>query len=100
MTILTDWFFTGILDIYFLHGTVSGHPCLPYGIPVSTSPVESVEFSADGAELLVQTKNTLYHCPLQSCDDELCSEFLSSAVFSEDTPMGLIIWALDRSHGA
>lgn len=49
------------------HGYVSGHNRLPDSIWINTSRIESVQVDYANDELLIQTVNTLYHCPLNSC---------------------------------
>lgn len=50
------------------HGIVSGHNRLPDGSDIHTSNVQSLYVNWADEELIMETKNTVYHCPLASCN--------------------------------
>ena len=49
------------------HGIVTGHKKLPDSIDIHTSPVKSVFVDKDEEELVINTENSIYHCPLAYC---------------------------------
>ena len=51
------------------HGIVTGHSRLPDSIFCHTSKIRETYVNGEG-ELIVLTKNTEYHCPLNACDWE------------------------------
>lgn len=53
-----------------LRGTVSGHRYLMDSIFITTSSLKSYAIDNDNGELIAVTKNTVYHCPLSSCNFE------------------------------
>ena len=63
---LHHWYFSKYPDGIIAKGIVSGHPRLTDSTFITTSLVQSIEKGEE--ELLVQTKNTLYHLPLEYCN--------------------------------
>ncbi len=63
---LHHWYFRKYPDGIIAKGIVSGHPRLTDSTFITTSLVRNIEMGE--AELLVQTINTLYHLPLESCN--------------------------------
>lgn len=53
-----------------MHGIVSGHKKLIDSLPIHTSRVRSYTIDYEDSELVVQTENTVYHCPLAYCNFE------------------------------
>lgn len=51
-----------------LHGLVSGHPRIPDSYYTDSSEVVSIVVDWDAEECIVQTQNTVYHCPLAYCE--------------------------------
>ena len=51
-----------------IHGIVSGHPRLIDTTFVNSTFIKSYEVNYDDSELVVHTKNTVYHCPLAYCN--------------------------------
>ena len=49
------------------HGIVSGHPKLSDATYTRTSAVQAVYVDEESEELVVTTKNSVYHCPLAYC---------------------------------
>ena len=50
------------------HGIVSGHKKIDDSVFLHTSEVEAVHIDEDAGELLLTTKNSVYHCPLEYCN--------------------------------
>lgn len=50
------------------HGNVTGHKSLPDTLFIHTSRIEHIEVKEDAGEVMIQTKNTEYHCKLADCD--------------------------------
>jgi len=50
-----------------LHGNVTGHGRIEDSIYIHTSPVHSYHIDWEKEELVAQTRNSLYHCPLVYC---------------------------------
>ncbi len=55
-------------DYVIMRGRVSGHPRLTDSIFIYTTRVMQQQVDWERGELLVQTRNTLYHCPLEYAD--------------------------------
>lgn len=53
--------------IYRGNGIVTGHGRLPDANDIHTSPVKSVHADEKEGELVLYTKNNVYHCPLEYC---------------------------------
>ena len=49
------------------HGIVSGHPRLMDADFIHTSQIEKIYIDKDSAEVVITTKNSEYHCPLEYC---------------------------------
>ncbi len=49
------------------HGIVTGHKRLSDSTDIHTSPVQAVHVDEEAGELVVTTKNSVYHCPLEYC---------------------------------
>ena len=49
------------------HGIVTGHNRLPDAIDIHTSPIEAIYIDEEEGELVLTTKNSVYHCPLAYC---------------------------------
>lgn len=49
------------------HGIVTGHKKLPDSIPMHTSAVQAIHLNDEEGELVLTTKNSVYHCPLTYC---------------------------------
>ena len=50
------------------HGIVSGHKKIEDSIYSHTSAVEAVYIDEDAGELVLTTRNSVYHCPLEYCN--------------------------------
>ena len=50
-----------------LQGNTSGHPRLVDSAWTYSSAVQSIYCDFDNGEVLVQTRNTLFHCPMAEC---------------------------------
>lgn len=57
------------------HGIVSGHKELEDTLFIHTSAVNSVELDKENAELIIHTRNSVYHCPLEYCSWEKQDEY-------------------------
>ncbi len=57
------------------HGIVTGHDRLPDSIEIHTSPIEDMCFDEEAGELILKTRNSLYHCPLEYCLFEKQDEY-------------------------
>ena len=49
------------------HGVVTGHKRLSDAIDMHTSAVEAVHVDEEAGELILTTRNSVYHCPLAYC---------------------------------
>ena len=49
------------------HGIVNGHKRLSDATETHTSRVEDIHVDEDAGELVMTTKNSVYHCPLEYC---------------------------------
>lgn len=52
------------------HGIVTGHKRLQDSMYIHTSVIKEITINHDTKEAQIQTKNTLYYCPLAYCDFE------------------------------
>ncbi|SCY79362.1 hypothetical protein SAMN02910292_02950 [Lachnospiraceae bacterium XBB2008] len=50
------------------HGIVTGHKKLPDAIDMHTSAVEGIHIDEEAGEVVLTTRNSVYHCPLAYCD--------------------------------
>ncbi|MCR5511105.1 MAG: hypothetical protein K6F54_09175 [Lachnospiraceae bacterium] len=50
------------------HGIVTGHQKLLDAIDMHTSVVEGIHIDEEAEELVLTTRNSVYHCPLAYCD--------------------------------
>lgn len=50
------------------HGNVTGHKVLQDTLFIRTSRIMSIEVKEEMGEVMIQTKNTEYHCRLSDCD--------------------------------
>ena len=66
--VLHYWHISNEWDASIAHGVVTGHPRISDTTRMHTSPIAGIEVDAEKEELLITTKNTLYHCPLDSCN--------------------------------
>lgn len=66
---LHNWHISIDGDAKFLHGIVSGHRKIKDTVYIHTTPVQNVCYT-DAEELLCHTQNSIYHCPLNSCNFE------------------------------
>lgn len=57
------------------HGIVTGHKRIPDAIDMHSSEVRAVHVDEAAEELVVTTRNSVYHCPLSYCDFEKQDEF-------------------------
>ena len=48
------------------HGLVTGHPRVEDTTKIHTSPIQNISVDYDAEEVLVRTKNRVYHCPLNA----------------------------------
>lgn len=53
--------------MHIAHGIVTGHKRLPDAMDIHTSPVEAIYIDEKERELVLTTKNSVYHCPLGYC---------------------------------
>ena len=60
---------------HIAHGIVTGHKRLPDAIDMHSSEVRAVHVDEAAEELVVTTRNSVYHCPLSYCDFEKQDEF-------------------------
>lgn len=51
----------------FAHGIVTGHKKLSDSMDMHTSAVEGIHIDEEEGELILTTKNSVYHCPLEYC---------------------------------
>lgn len=66
-------------EFVIFRGHVSGHPRLADSTFINTSKLMQQQVDWEQGELLVQTRNTLYHCPLEYADFaklENCKELI------------------------
>ena len=49
------------------HGIVTGHKKLPDSIDMHMSAVEDINIDEEEGELVLTTRNSVYHCPLAYC---------------------------------
>ncbi len=49
------------------HGVVTGHKEIEDSIDIHTSKVQAIHIDEDAEELVLTTKNSVYHCPLEYC---------------------------------
>ncbi len=49
------------------HGIVTGHKRLSDATDMHTSAVEAIHIDEDEGELILTTRNSVYHCPLEYC---------------------------------
>ena len=52
------------------HGIVTGHKRLQDATDMHTSAVEAIHIDEEAAEMVLITRNSVYHCPLEYCDFE------------------------------
>lgn len=52
------------------HGIVTGHAKIEDAIFIHTSEVKKIMVDDEACEVILQTRNTEYHCPLEYCDWE------------------------------
>ncbi len=57
------------------HGIVTGHNRLEDSIDMHTSAVEAIHIDEDSGELVLTTRNSVYHCPLAYCDFKRQDEY-------------------------
>ncbi len=69
------WYINEINGHTVAHGIVSGHNRLADSTFVHTSSVKNVETDFDSDEVVVSTKNSIYHCPLEYCKWDKQDEF-------------------------
>lgn len=50
------------------HGIVTGHKRLEDATGLHTSPVEAIHIDEEAGELVLTTRNSVYHCPLAYCN--------------------------------
>ena len=71
-TMLYYWYMEDVncagIDFTIMHGIVSGHHRLMDSTFINTSLINSYTVNYDDSELVVQTENTVYHCPLAYCN--------------------------------
>lgn len=58
-----------------VHGIVTGHRNLPDAIYMNSSEVRAIHIDEAEEELIVTTRNSVYHCPLSYCDFEQQDKF-------------------------
>ena len=49
------------------HGIVTGHKKLPDALDMHTSAVQGIHIEEDADEMILTTRNSVYHCPLAYC---------------------------------
>ncbi len=57
------------------HGIVTGHKKLMDALDMHTSAVEAIHLDAESEELVLTTRNSVYHCPLAYCNFEKQDEY-------------------------
>lgn len=50
------------------HGNATGHPSLPDTIRARTTQVRQIDVNEEAEEVVIQTRNTEYHCRLSDCN--------------------------------
>ncbi len=50
------------------HGIVTGHKKLEDSMFIHTSVIQAIHLDEEAGELVMTTKNSVYHCPLEYCD--------------------------------
>ena len=95
MTRLYQWWFEQTeRGSYILRGTVTGHPKLPDSDRIHTTRVRSIRPDpGKEAGFLVLTRNTEYHCSMESCHYARCREMLAQEIPNEKCPEGFRAWA-------
>ena len=53
------------------HGVVTGHKRIDDSVFIHTSEALNVEFDEENKEVLIKTRNSLYHCPVEYCRFEM-----------------------------
>ncbi len=76
---LHDWY-VGAHEIdgqmyHIGHGIVTGHQKLPDAIDMHTSAVEGIHIDEEAGEVVLTTRNSVYHCPLAYCDFKSQDEY-------------------------
>ncbi len=61
------WYIEPVGEYRIGHGIVTGHPRLPDTTDMHTSAIQSMRFDADREELMLNTMNNVYHCPMSYC---------------------------------
>ena len=57
------------------HGIVTGHKKLSDSIDMHTSAVEGIHIDEEAGELVLTTRNSVYHCPLAYCSFKKQDEY-------------------------
>lgn len=55
-------------DYILAHGNVTGHKSLPDTLQVHTTQIKHMKVDEETGEVMIQTRNTEYHCRLSECD--------------------------------
>lgn len=70
-TMLYNWYMEEINhngeEYAIMHGVVTGHTRLMDSIFINTTKIKSYTINYADSELIVETQNTTYHCPLAYC---------------------------------
>ena len=70
-TMLYKWYMEEINrngeEYAIMHGVVTGHTRLMDSIFINTTRIKSYTINYADSELIVETQNTTYHCPLAYC---------------------------------
>lgn len=70
-TMLYNWYMEEINhngeEYAIMHGVVTGHKRLMDSIFINTTKIKSYTINYADSELIVETQNTTYHCPLAYC---------------------------------
>ena len=61
------WYIDQRNEKLIAHGLVTGHPRVEDTTKIHTSPIQNISVDYDAEEVLVKTKNRVYHCPLVYC---------------------------------
>lgn len=62
-----DWKNYNGMNYMIIHGNVTGHSRFRDSIHISSSPIESVDVDMENGVVVVQTKDTIYSCPMSYC---------------------------------
>ena len=57
------------------HGIVTGHKKLEDSIYVHSSEVKAIHVDEEEEEMIITTRNSVYHCPLVYCNFEKQDEY-------------------------